>query len=160
MLTIVVLFIAENPCCMRAQCGLENVGRKARGLESTKGMATVFLHSWTWSAHGKVNPYVRLCNKQPTMPVTEHSGCPVLGPVSFQCGCSWSQASRASLLPSVIQGPRLLPSRLRRFLHVLSVHLADGRQSLEGCSRGFDTTSCGGYMLHFLPHCISQGSVA
>ena len=42
---------------MRAQCGLENVGRKARRLESTKGMATVFLHSWTWSARRKVNPY-------------------------------------------------------------------------------------------------------
>lgn len=39
------------------------------------------------------------------MPVAEHSGCSVLGPVTFQCGCSWSQASRASLLPSVIQGP-------------------------------------------------------
>lgn len=57
VLTIVVLFIAENPCFMRAQCGLENAGRKERDLESTKEMATVSLHSWTRRARGKVNPY-------------------------------------------------------------------------------------------------------
>lgn len=156
---IFVLFVAENPRCTRAQCRLGvQAGRK--GLWSLLKKWRLCFFSLGPGAHGTANanapdcvrdsPGCRRRSAAGALPwVLQRSSADApghrLAGLSAPIGDSGSQAPSAS--------PSLVPSRPL---------CSPGKWGTElgGLLGGACTASCGGYILPFLPHCISQGSDA